>query len=131
MAACRSVPEAVFNEMVLQRKEKDDHQKALDKTKAAKAELKKRVLEGAEQSANSKRQTSIAAIETKMRSDLDQQWSRFVFHAGVPFHITEDPELDEFRIMYATNVTSSLGFEFGALLIARKLGSRLTLNMRH
>ena len=47
-AAYKSIPDAVFNEMVLQRKEKDDHQKALDKTKVAKAELKKRVLEGAE-----------------------------------------------------------------------------------
>ena len=86
--------------MVLQRKGKDDHQKALEKTKAAKAELKKGELEGAEQSRSRKKRTSIAAMETKMRSDLDQQWSRFVFHAGVPFHLTEDPELDEFFIMY-------------------------------
>ena len=64
VAAYKSVPEAAFNEMVLHRKEKDDEQKALDKTKAAKAELKKRVLEGAEQSANSKKQMSIAAMDT-------------------------------------------------------------------
>ena len=55
MAACKSVPEAPFNETVLLRKGKDDEQKALDKTKAGKAELKKKVLEGAEQSANSKK----------------------------------------------------------------------------
>ena len=108
VAACKSVPDAVFNEMLLQRKEKDDQQKALDKTKAAKAELKKRVLEGAEQSGGSKKQTSIAAMETKMRSDLDQQWSRFVFHAGVPFHLTEDPELDEFFIMYERFIVAGL-----------------------
>ena len=108
VTACKSVPDAVFNEMVLQRKEKDDQQKALDKTKAAKAELKKRVLEGAEQSGGSKKQTSIAAMETKMRSDLDQQWSRFVFHAGVPFHLTEDPELDEFFIMYERFIVAGL-----------------------
>ena len=78
--------------MVLQRKEKDDQQKALDKNRAAEGELKKRMLKGAEQSANSKKQKSIAAMETKMRSELDEQWSRFVLHARVPFHITEDPE---------------------------------------
>ena len=94
MIAFTSIPDAVFNEMVLQRKEKYDQQKALDKTKAAKAELKKRVLEGAEQSGSCTKQTSIAVMQTKMRSDLDQQWSRFVFHAGVPFHLTEDAELD-------------------------------------
>ena len=44
VAACKSVPEAVFNKMLLQRKENDEHGKALDETKAAKAELKKRVL---------------------------------------------------------------------------------------
>ena len=55
MAACKSVPDVVFNEMVFQRKENDDQQKALDKTKAAKAVLKKRVLEGAEQSGSSKK----------------------------------------------------------------------------
>ena len=47
VAACKSVAEALFNEMVLQRKEKDDHPKGLGKTHAAKAELKKRVLEAA------------------------------------------------------------------------------------
>ena len=55
MADCKSVPDAVSNEMVLHRKEKDDQQKALDKTKAANAELRKRVLEGAEQSGSSKK----------------------------------------------------------------------------
>ena len=64
-----------------------------------------------------------------MRSGPDQQWSRFVLHARVPFHITEDPELDEFLIMYEHYIVA--GLEMGALLIARKLGSRLTLNMRH
>ena len=111
VAACKPVPEALFNKMVLQRKVKDDHPKALGKTHAAKAELKKRVLEGAEQSGSSKNLTSIAAMETKMRSDLDQQWSRFVFPAGVPFHLTEDPDLDDCLIMY--EVTLSLGFEIG------------------
>ena len=62
--------------MVLPRKEKDDHQKELEKTKAANAEVNTRVPEGAERSGSSKQQTSIAAMETKMQSDLDQQWSR-------------------------------------------------------
>ena len=48
MAACKSFPGAVFNEMLLQRKETADHQKALDKNKGAQHELKKRVLENAE-----------------------------------------------------------------------------------
>ena len=73
MAACKSVPEGIFNEMVLQRKEKDDQQKALVKSKAANAELRNTVLDGAEQSANSKIPTSIAATETKKRSDLDEK----------------------------------------------------------
>ena len=108
VAACKSGPEEVFNEMVLQRKEQHDQQKAPDKTKAAKAELKKRVLGGAEQSRSSKKQTSIAAMEMKMRSEFDQQWGRFVFHAGVPFHLTEDPELDEFFIMYEHYIVAGL-----------------------
>ena len=108
MAACESVTDAVLNEMVLQRKEKDDHQKALDKTKAAKAELKKSVLEGDEQSGSSKKQTCIAAMEKKMQSDLDQQWSRFVFHPAVPFHPTEDAELDDFFIMYECYIVARL-----------------------
>ena len=95
--------------MVLQRKEKDDPQKALDKTKAAKADLNKRVPEDAEQSGSSKRQASIAAMETKMWSDLDQQWSRFMFYAGVPFQITEHPESDEFLIMYEHYIVPGLG----------------------
>ena len=55
MAACKSIPEAGFTEMVLQRKEKDDQENALDSTKAAKAELKRRVLERTEQSGSSKK----------------------------------------------------------------------------
>ena len=43
-----------------------------------------------------------------MRSDLDQQWSRFLFHAGVPFHLTEDSELDEFFIMYEPYIVAGL-----------------------
>ena len=43
-----------------------------------------------------------------MQSDLDQQWSRFVFHAGVPFHLTEDLDLDEFFIMYERYIVTEL-----------------------
>ena len=44
-----------------------------------------------------------------MWSDLDQQWSRFVFHAAVPFRITEDPELGQFLIMYERYIVARLG----------------------
>ena len=47
-------------------------------------------------------------METKKTSDLDEQWSRFVFHAGGPFHITEHSELDEFLIMYERYIVAGL-----------------------
>ena len=106
--ACPSVPERVFEEISLQRREKEDRKKSLQAAEDAKAHLKKRAQEAEADRSQSKKLTCILEVEKKMRTDLEEQWGRFVFQAAIPFRIDEHPELDDFLIMYERYILAGL-----------------------
>ena len=68
--ACPSVPQTVFKEVSLQKKQHKDQKKSPQAAKDAKANLKKRVQEAKASSSQNKKQAFIVEMKRKMRTGL-------------------------------------------------------------
>jgi hypothetical protein len=83
-------------------------QEEQQKKKAELEDLRKRKAEADDTSSQAAKQTKIDSLKDVLKARLDRQWARYMYNAGLPFHVTDDPELDSFMKMLVSAVKAGL-----------------------
>ena len=95
VVACTETPETLRKELLAaQTKEVEQKQKELER-KAERERIYKEERDEAE-AQKAQKQSKVTDWQHDLRKSLDRQAGRAFYHAGIPFYVAQDPEMEKF-----------------------------------